>query len=87
MENLGKIIDHLVYLRPLEIFYGHLVYFVVIWYIFPVLVFCTKINLATLPQTTQSFDRASEPSSLNENLSRRPFLTSPLGLQRVKFVA
>jgi hypothetical protein len=22
-------------LRPLEIFYGHLVYFVVIWYIFP----------------------------------------------------
>jgi hypothetical protein len=35
-------------LRPLEIFYGHLVYFVVIWYIFPVLVFCTKKNLATL---------------------------------------
>jgi hypothetical protein len=22
-------------LRPLKIFYGHLVYFVVIWYIFP----------------------------------------------------
>jgi hypothetical protein len=35
-------------LRPLEILYGHLVYFVVIWYIFPVLVFWTKKNLATL---------------------------------------
>jgi hypothetical protein len=35
-------------LRPLEIFYSHLVYFVVIGYIFPVLVSCTKKNLATL---------------------------------------
>jgi hypothetical protein len=35
-------------LRPLEMFYGLLVYFVVIWYIFPVLVFWTKKNLATL---------------------------------------
>jgi hypothetical protein len=35
-------------LRPLEIFYGHLVYFAVIWYIFPVFAFCTKKNLATL---------------------------------------
>jgi hypothetical protein len=35
MENLGIFCDYLVYLRPLEIFYGHLVYFVVIWYIFP----------------------------------------------------
>jgi hypothetical protein len=35
-------------LRPLEIFNGHLVYFVVIWYIFPILVFWTKKNLATL---------------------------------------
>jgi hypothetical protein len=38
-------------LRPLKIFYGHLVYFVVIWYIFPVLVSCTKKNLATLLPT------------------------------------
>jgi hypothetical protein len=30
------------------IFCGHLVYFAVIWYIFPVLVCCTKENLATL---------------------------------------
>jgi hypothetical protein len=35
-------------LRPLEIFYGRLVYYVVIWYFFPVLVSCTKKNLATL---------------------------------------
>jgi hypothetical protein len=35
-------------LRPFGLFYGHLVYFMVIWHIFPVLVGCTKINLATL---------------------------------------
>jgi hypothetical protein len=34
-------------------FYGHLVYLVVIWYIFPVLVFCTKKNLATLPHSCE----------------------------------
>jgi hypothetical protein len=46
---------HLVYLMaiwyilwPFGIFYGHLVYFMLIWYIFPVLVSCTKENLATL---------------------------------------
>jgi hypothetical protein len=33
-------------------FYGHLVYFVAIWYIFPVLVYCTKKILATLVQHT-----------------------------------
>jgi hypothetical protein len=37
-------------LRSFVIFYGHLVYFVVIWHIFPVLVFCTKKNLAALDQ-------------------------------------
>jgi hypothetical protein len=41
---------HLVYLRSFGIFCDHLVYFVVIWYIFPVLVCCTKVNLATLGQ-------------------------------------
>jgi hypothetical protein len=30
------------------IFYDHMVHFVFIWYIFPVLVSCTKKNLATL---------------------------------------
>jgi hypothetical protein len=34
-------------LRPNGIFYGRLVHFVVIWYIFPVLVCCTEKNLAT----------------------------------------
>jgi hypothetical protein len=37
-------------------FYGHLIYFVALWYIFPVLVCCTKKNLATL-QTTRTFAR------------------------------
>jgi hypothetical protein len=44
-------------LRPLGIFYGHLVYFwpfgrvVVLWYIFPVLIYCVRKNLATLTCT------------------------------------
>jgi hypothetical protein len=35
-------------LWPFGIFYDHLVHFVFIWYIFPVLVSFTKTNLATL---------------------------------------
>jgi hypothetical protein len=35
-------------LQPFHMFYGHLVYFVVIWYLFPVLVYCTKKTMATL---------------------------------------
>jgi hypothetical protein len=35
-------------LRTSGIFYNHLVHFTFIWYIFPVLVPCTKKNLATL---------------------------------------
>jgi hypothetical protein len=53
--NLGKFWRVLAYfmtiwsiLRPLKIFYDHSVYFVVIWYIFPVLVSCSNKNLATL---------------------------------------
>jgi hypothetical protein len=63
MEDVGTFIGQLFYfaaiwyvyfvaiwyiLWPFGIFCGHLVYFVAIWYIFPVLVCCTKINLATL---------------------------------------
>jgi hypothetical protein len=39
-------------LPPLEIFNGHLVFFVLNWYILPVLLFCSNKNLATLDQTT-----------------------------------
>jgi hypothetical protein len=35
-------------LQSFGIFYDHLVHFVFMWYIFPVLVSCTKENLATL---------------------------------------
>jgi hypothetical protein len=35
-------------LRPFAKFYGHLVYFLVIWYILHILVICSKKNLATL---------------------------------------
>jgi apolipoprotein N-acyltransferase len=39
---------HLVYITAIWYILLPLVYFMVIWYIFPVLVCCTKKNLATL---------------------------------------
>jgi hypothetical protein len=53
MEDIGICYDHSVFIRPFGIFYGHLQfilwpYFVAIWHMFPVLVCCTKKNLATL---------------------------------------
>jgi hypothetical protein len=48
-EGLGRSRNFWFILRPFWNIYGHLVYFVVIWYIFfPILVCCTKKNLATL---------------------------------------
>jgi hypothetical protein len=40
LEGLG--------MEDVGIFYGHLKYFVVIGYVFPVLVFCSQKNLAIL---------------------------------------
>jgi hypothetical protein len=48
MENLGIFYDHLVYFTAIRNIYGLWVYFVGIWYIFPVLEFWTKKNLATI---------------------------------------
>jgi hypothetical protein len=55
MEDGGLFYRPLVYftalwsiLRPFGILCGNLIYFVVIWYIFPILVCCTKKNLAAL---------------------------------------
>jgi hypothetical protein len=51
-------------LWPFGIFYGHLVYFMAIWYwyhfpslgiFFTPLVSCTKKNLATLPKSSKHF--------------------------------
>jgi uncharacterized membrane protein YiaA len=48
-------------LRPFGLFYGYLVYFVTLWYIFslfgtffPVLVYCTMKNLATLVRVVRT---------------------------------
>jgi hypothetical protein len=43
MKNVGIFYGHLEYFM-----YRHFVHFVLIWYIFPFLVSCTKKNLATL---------------------------------------
>jgi hypothetical protein len=46
MEDVGIFYGHLVYFTVI------LVYFVAIWYIFPILEYCTKKNLATLLLTS-----------------------------------
>jgi hypothetical protein len=46
IENVGICYGHWEYFTTLC--YDRLIYFVVDWYIFPVLVCCTKRNLATL---------------------------------------
>jgi hypothetical protein len=55
MEDVGIFYRHAVFFTAIRhilwsfgIFCGDLVYFVVIWYLFPVLVYCSKKNLATL---------------------------------------
>jgi hypothetical protein len=79
-ENIGIFYGHLVYftliwyiLCPFGIFYGHLVYFVVIWTIFPVLVRCSKKNLATLRFVVKTIWKTSiselRRTSLTEYLS------------------
>jgi hypothetical protein len=51
MEDVGIFSTILSILRLNGILCGYLVHLVVIWYIFPVLVYCTEKNLATLPQS------------------------------------
>jgi hypothetical protein len=46
-------------------FYGHLEYCVVIWYIFPDLVFCTKKNLATLPPESTKWRPLITPEAIS----------------------
>jgi hypothetical protein len=48
LENVDIFYGHLEHLRTFGKLYDHLVNFVLIWYIFPVLVSRTKKNLATL---------------------------------------
>jgi hypothetical protein len=38
-------------MEDVDIFYGHLVNSMALWYIYPVLVCCSKQNVATLMQT------------------------------------
>jgi hypothetical protein len=38
-------------IQPFGNFYGNLVYFMAVWYIFSVLVLCSKKHLATLPES------------------------------------
>jgi hypothetical protein len=51
MESFGIFHRHLVYFGPFGILYGNVVYLWQFLYIFPVLVYCTKKNLATLEES------------------------------------
>jgi hypothetical protein len=55
-KTLVYFMDILVYVLygPIVYFFGHLLYFVVILSIYPVLVFCTKKNLATLARSCRT---------------------------------
>jgi hypothetical protein len=55
-------------LRTFVIFYEHLVLFVFIWYIFLVLVSCTKKNLASLglPRRTKTVSRRKIETKIEE---------------------
>jgi hypothetical protein len=54
MEDLVYFMVIWCILRPFGICYGHLVYLVAIWYIFPALVCCIENNLATLGLRAQA---------------------------------
>jgi hypothetical protein len=55
------------------IFYDHLVHFVFIWYIFPVLVSCAKKNLATLEKTDCILKKILKRTLKNKNKAKIPF--------------
>jgi hypothetical protein len=56
-------------------FYGHLVHFVVTWYIFPVLVCCSEKNLAALIPSLVFFQQVEvEQRASAEELLSHPFL-------------
>jgi hypothetical protein len=54
MEDIGIFYGHLFFFWSLGILCSHLVYVMVIWYIFSFLVCCAKKNLATLPTCTKA---------------------------------
>jgi hypothetical protein len=61
------------------IFYGRLVYFVAIWYIFPVLVHCVTKNLATLRQLmTKYIKRDDIPGDKKTATKKVICINSPL---------
>jgi hypothetical protein len=67
--SFGKFLSIWYILRSFDLFFGRLVYFVAVWYIFPVLVYCAQKNLATLitpvpPKSVRSSERTSKLRSL-----------------------
>jgi hypothetical protein len=61
MKDVDLFYGHLIYFTAnWYTCYDHLAYFVVIWYIFPVLVCCTKKNLATLDKSETVIPNSSK---------------------------
>jgi hypothetical protein len=55
MDTVGIVYGQKEYFKPFDILYGHLVYFVAFCIFFPILVCCTKNNLAS-QVANRSFD-------------------------------
>jgi hypothetical protein len=73
MEDDGIFYGHLVQFTVFCYIYGHLVQFVVIWCIFPVLVFCTKKNMATLVFTLLALiaDRSADAKVVSPKVTQQ----------------
>jgi hypothetical protein len=64
-------------LQPFGMIYDNLVYFIVVWYIFPVSIFCAKKNLATLhPQYLMSTKYSDIFAEGNEATQLQPLRTA-----------
>jgi hypothetical protein len=72
MQDVGMVYGHWSILEPFGVLCGHLVCFGDIRYIFPVLIRCSKNNLATLVVTSPPF---------------HPIFLLPFKIQRKKFLS
>jgi hypothetical protein len=65
MEDVGIFYGHLSILQPFGIIYVHLVYFVVIWYIFPSLVCKEKSGNPVMKQNNNANNNSSMQKTLH----------------------
>jgi hypothetical protein len=75
LEDVGIFYGHLVYFTTIRHIW---VYFIVIWYVLPILVFCIKMNLATLNSTDPTRAEIHQLKCLSCSFSLDHFLWKAL---------